>query len=89
MSSNKPNDGGQAFPVGAHKDPEGGPDSYWSQHPQNGMSLRAYLAGEALRAFNVLANPEGYAVNMRWTPERIAQRCVEIADALIIELGKE
>jgi hypothetical protein len=70
------NDGGPAFPV---------PDSHYPngqvQYGCNGMSLRAYFAGQALNG--MLSDPncaEGYA--------SAAIHAAAYADALIAELNK-
>lgn len=78
--STKPNDGGPAFPV--H------PESFGS----NGMSLRAYFAGQALPA--VIAGQydiamRGGDINPSTVTKDVAQVILEYADAIIAELEKE
>ena len=71
------NDGGQAFPRPAGREPNGNP--VWSQ---GGMTLRQYYAGQALAG-----------INSTWaggaTSADLAAECVRHADALIAELEKE
>lgn len=47
MSETKRDDGGPAFPIPANLDLQGGPNSYWSDHPSPGMTLRDYFAAHA------------------------------------------
>lgn len=37
-------DGGSAFPIAPHLDREGGADSFWTQYPERGMTVRDYFA---------------------------------------------
>ena len=71
------NDGGPAFPV---------PDSHHAsgqvQYGFNGMSLRAYFAGQALNG--MLSNSNLKAVSN----VVIAECATEYADAMIAELNK-
>lgn len=83
---NTKNDGGPAFP-------RAGSTGTWEQHQslcesgfantkQDGMSLRAYFAGQAMQG--ICASSPGN----EWTDERIAKDAVALADALIAELNK-
>lgn len=76
---NRPNDGGPAFPAmkEAHAQEEISAAAY-NARLIPGMSLRAYLAAEAICLF------EGDV-----STEFIARSCCNIADALIAELEKE
>lgn len=76
------NDGGSAFPVldKTVKSTFGGVDAYIVQHKSEGMSLRAYFAGQAMQG--MLADPECGG------PASTALAAVSYADALIAELEK-
>jgi len=85
------NDGGPAFPV---------PDSHYPngqvQYGCNGMSLRAYFAGQALTGeVAALSSAESLKIAVRAAEmsnlsleEHTAIQCVRYADALIEELNK-
>ncbi len=49
---------------------------------------RYVFAASAMQGFQILNNPNGYAMNRTWTPETIAKACREMADALLAELEK-
>lgn len=77
------NDGGPSFPCGPMGDSFVGEDGY-TRHQylgMPGMSLRAWLAGQAL--MGTIANP-GDAI----LPASMAKYCVRCADAMIAELSK-
>ena len=67
-----PNDGGAAFPC------EGGPES--GLHPDPGMSLRDYFAGQALAGWLAVTDSPP-------PPEMAAKRCYSYADAMIAARG--
>lgn len=69
--SNKPTDGGTAFPC--HTNPRPG---ILANAPQ-GMSLRAYFAGQFLTS----------KVWEKWEEKRAAKAAVQYADALVAELN--
>jgi hypothetical protein len=81
----KKDDGRPAFPLPCEADVD---CAGRAKSGYGGMTLRQYYAGQALSAFTTVKNPEGYAVCYSWTPERIASKCCEIADALVAELKK-
>ena len=70
--SNKPNDGGPAFPCHTNQRP-----GILANAPQ-GMSLRAYFAGQFLTS----------KVWEEWDERRAAKASVQYADALIAELNR-
>lgn len=47
---------------------------------------RRMLVIQAIKEFKSIANPEGYAINIRWTPQLIAKKCCDIADAIVAEV---
>lgn len=66
--------------------PDGGPAFPYEEgaNTKKGMSLRAWLAGQALSGTaGILGIPHAPG----WTPEDIAARAVAIADAVIAKLG--
>ena len=74
--------GGPAFPCGPAGDSrtyEDGTTS-WQFPPTTGMSLRAWLAGQALA---------GLMVNVIEKPKDAAALCVNYADAVLAELNKD
>lgn len=82
------NDGGPAFPTKVRKTCEQmGGFEYQSEHP--GMSLRAYLAGQALQG--IVSNQKWFDFvvlkNQNPAPCFAAQAC-ELADAVIAELER-
>lgn len=71
----KPNDGGPAFPF-----PSGPEPRVNEFHDRSeGMSLRAYFAGQ------VLAEVDSRSLG---SPADIAAECCQLADAIIAELNK-
>ena len=82
------NDGGPAFPgevrmiVKMFGEATGKEYDHETWQYQSGMSLRAYLSGQALSNFEIrrYQHPENYYL--------IAQACVAIADAMIEEVEK-
>lgn len=75
MSTNK--DGGPAFAIQSHVLPNG------AIHPGcEGMSLRAWFAGQALAG--IMACPNAVDVE----PGDNAKEAVELADAMIMELNE-
>lgn len=81
IAMGKKSDGGPAFPrrtgaatVGAH---------VYFNDSQKGMSLRAYLAGQALAGWDVSQSRTAHV-----PVDEIAIDCLDIADALISELDK-
>ena len=97
--SNKPNDGGQAFPG------EQGtcPDGTWNQTWEPGMSLRDWFAGMAITAFlssGEMQNQLAIAVadgctekpeedRRKITREILANRVYRLADAMLAARNKE
>jgi hypothetical protein len=67
----KPNDGGPAFPVDG------------SFHPDKGMTLRDWFAGQALVGI-IKEMPTS-----RPSAENLAREMYEMADAMIVERNKE
>lgn len=93
----KKNNGGAAFPVASYQYtyyPEGSPIQMTAQtEPQNGMSLRDYFAGQALKG--LLSNEQFYldgnkAVTARnENPFEAASRAsYGYADAMVVERDK-
>ena len=80
--TNKPNDGGAAFPLPPVLS-EGGPESYWSQPPQPGMSLRDYFAGQALAGILLDAGTARQVED-----HTIAKSAYRLADAMLAEREK-
>ena len=76
--SEQPNDGGQAFPVNAPEESEYG---FKFNQTECGMSVRTWLAGQAMSA--IMASTE-FGDNK---DAAIASWSVSAADALIKELG--
>lgn len=76
--TDKPNDGGPAFPFSIHPEHGYGPGESINQ----GMSLREYYAGQAMAG--LLASDDVTTPDHDW----IAGQAVEQADALIAELNK-
>lgn len=71
-------DGGPAFP-----------QSYWSQHPAPGMSLRQWYAGMAMQGIIAsYANPAatGYPND---EADKVAKAAFQFADALLAHEAKE
>jgi hypothetical protein len=96
----KINDGGSAFPQHGWSN---NPETLKRMATQQGMTLRAYFAGQALTNPSVMEESGGtradaelelhiergtYDARVHW-PKLVAKRCVEYADALIAELEKE
>lgn len=73
-------DGGPAFPHPPVLNGETGPDSYWSQHPAPGMSLRDYFAGQAL---DHAAYRAALLENGELDTEAVATFAYAIADAML------
>lgn len=69
-------DGGPAFARPSH-------GTGYENVSQEGMSLRAYLAGKAMQAY-ISADTD-----LIWPDAKIAEMSVNAADALIAELAKE
>ena len=76
-------DGGSAFPVHANHVVFG--DKVVAAH-EPGMSLRAWLAGQALQGY--LAGRNYNNVPGSYTPEKVARDCCAYADAVIAELNR-
>lgn len=72
-------DGGPAFPVPPTLH-EGNADSYWSQHPASGMSLRDYFAAKAMQS---LVDPQ-FQLGQK---EAAAVFAYAIADAMLAARG--
>lgn len=70
------NDGGPAFPM-PHVSNVNNGTMEWGE---SGMSLRAWLAGQALTSRGL------YGANVR--EKEVAEECVRIADALIAKLNE-
>ena len=81
-------DGGPAFPRPASIDPRDGDLTDGNRYVESadGMSLRAWLAGKALTG--LVARGHG-GVPEPDADERLAARCVRLADAVIAELAKK
>jgi hypothetical protein len=60
---------------------EGGPESYWSQHPQDGMTLRDYFAAKAMQSY--AAYVAAADVRFSATYDEIASEAYAIADAML------
>lgn len=78
------NNGGPAFPLAPRLAPDGDVNSYWTQHPQDGMSLRDWFAGQALYYTADFSRPHVNADNMKMT----ARLAYDIADAMLAERSK-
>lgn len=86
------NDGGPAFPVEARLAPDGNPDSYWTQHPCPGMSLRDYLAAQSLVMAGVFIVDSGDEFCLEEEDEQsvsIARRAYKLADAMLRERSRQ
>jgi hypothetical protein len=80
MTEKKIDDGGPAYPnLGEVKDQQG---NSWP-HLIGGLTKREYFAGKTIQG--TLANGN---VCKEDTPERVAEFCVQMADALLAELKK-
>ncbi len=79
----KVDDGGPAFPVPSvgTGDPRDG-----MTQGSNGMTLRQYYAGEALKGY--LSNPD-VLNHPSYSRESLSDECCRMADALIAALKKE
>lgn len=78
MMTDKPNNGGPAFPVPEVRDAEG--NGITEGHP--GMSLRDWFAGQALAGYLVDPNVGGDTVTT-------ANRCYVFADAMLKARGDQ
>jgi hypothetical protein len=78
--TNKPDDGGPAFPVTPPVD-ETGRTAVGYPYPDTGMSLRDWFAGQALVSLPV----RGGIV----TPIDVAADAYRIADAMLVERNRE
>ena len=89
------NDGGPAFSspgILAH-DPEGNPQNPWggygwAQDPQPGMSLRDWLAGQALAGWLASYGPEALHPCEVGGEKPVAEFSYQIADAMIATRAK-
>ena len=75
------NDGGPALPVTF----EGGKNNGETPYFAEGMSLRAYFAGQAMAGFCSMHDETGL---WSWDANDAAKEAVRCADALIAELSK-
>lgn len=73
------NDGGSAFPVAANLQADN-PDSYWSQHPEPGMTLRDYFAATALTG--IIASHTDSEICLP-KEDKAAKWAYEYADAML------
>ena len=80
--SDKPNDGGPAFPTRGEDfvdGPQGRmPQSAWGMEPKSGMSIRDWFAGQALAGWVACLGEHSEA----------AQQCYHLADAMLAERAK-
>lgn len=83
-------DGGPAFPLALRRDPDGGDiNSYWTQHPQPGMSLRDWFASQIAAGLVVgcagMLDGEFGAYAKGPHNGAIANRAYALADKLLAE----
>ncbi len=87
-------DGGPAFPNLAtiksicRIDETGNPELEHQNYSNTGMSLRAWLAGQALSGFDILGLNFWTIKTPEYTMPWVAEQCVAAADAIIAELAK-
>jgi hypothetical protein len=83
-------DGGPAFPHGEiveeMRDEKGKTTGHRVYDAQPGMSLRAWLAGQALQGY--LAGRNYNNAPGSYTPEKVARDCCAYADSVIAELKR-